>query len=372
MRYRILTVIIPAILLANTAHTAEIYNKNGNQLDFYGYIMGDYHFAKKNDLSTYGDQSNSRFGLKGSTTVNETLKGFGHIEYNQPLGSNQNPFWGSDGEIRLGYAGVTHETYGTLQYGHNWGVMYDVTAYADMLPEFGEDTLGYFSEVSASSPISPDSMFGTGRGDGMLQYRYSYANFDVGLQYLAQSTGVQTDGGGISLQYTFSDLGLTLGSAYNSGGKDMQAIRNLSDTPLAADFNEDTADMWSVGAKYDMNNIYLSAVYAETKNLQPYVDINSNNNFADKTQAYFLTAQYTWDNGITPGIAYAQGKAKNLTGYGDQNYSKYVDLSLTYAINANFTTYVDYKINLLDQNDYTSQNSVLTDNVTAVAMQYAF
>ncbi|MGL5006507.1 MAG: porin [Plesiomonas sp.] len=372
MRYRIFTVIAPAILLAQTAHTAEIYNKDGNQLNLYGYIMGDYHFAKENSVSTYGDQSNSRFGVSGTTIINKELHGFGHVEYNQPISNNQNPYWGSQGSIRLGYAGIAHETYGTLQYGHNWAVMYDIATYADMLPEFGEDTLGYFSEVSSSTPISPDSMFGTGRGAGLLQYRYSYSNFDLGLQYLAQGTGVQAEGGGISLQYTFADIGLTFGAAYNSGGKNMQAIRSLSDTPLAADFNEDNADMWAVGAKYSIDNIYLAAVYAETKNLQPYVDINSDNNFADATQAYFLVAQYTWDNGITPGIAYAQGKAKNLTGYGDQNYSQYIDLSITYLINANFNTYIDYKINLLDSNAYTSQNSILIDNVTAVAVQYTF
>ncbi|MGL4417556.1 MAG: porin, partial [Plesiomonas shigelloides] len=71
-------------------------------------------------------------------------------------------------------------------------------------------------------------------------------------------------------------------------------------------------------------------------------------------------------------IAYAQGKAKSLNGYGDQDYSKYVDLSLNYAINNHFTTYVDYKINLLDNNEYTRQNSVLTDDVVAVAFQYNF
>lgn len=376
MKYNSLAVVLPALLLSSTSYAVELYNKDGNTIDFYGYVMGDYHFSKKNDISTHGDQSNSRFGIKGTTEINPELKGFGHFEYNQPINNNENSFWGEEGEVRLGYAGLTHDTYGTIQYGHNWSVMYDVTQYADMLPEFGEDTLGYFSEVSGSTVIDPDSMFGSGRGNGMLQYRYSYAGFDMGLQYLASSTGVQGEGAGASLQYTFDSVGITLGGAYNAGSKDMQAIRNLENpnggVTLAPDFNESRAHMWALGAKYDLNNIYLSAVYAETNNQQPYVDINNNNNFADKTQAYFLTAQYTFDMGLTPGIAYAQGKAKSLNGYGDQDYSKYVDLSLNYAINNHFTTYVDYKINLLDNNEYTRQNSVLTDDVVAVAFQYNF
>ncbi|BFF85476.1 hypothetical protein KP190043_34370 [Klebsiella pneumoniae subsp. pneumoniae] len=36
MKRNILAVVIPALLVAGAANAAEIYNKNGNKLDFYG------------------------------------------------------------------------------------------------------------------------------------------------------------------------------------------------------------------------------------------------------------------------------------------------------------------------------------------------
>ncbi|MEG7407661.1 porin OmpC, partial [Serratia marcescens] len=38
MKRNLLAVIIPALLLAQAAQAAEIYNKDGNKLDFYGRV----------------------------------------------------------------------------------------------------------------------------------------------------------------------------------------------------------------------------------------------------------------------------------------------------------------------------------------------
>jgi outer membrane pore protein F len=39
MKRNILAVVIPALLVAGAANAAEIYNKNGNKLDFYGKVV---------------------------------------------------------------------------------------------------------------------------------------------------------------------------------------------------------------------------------------------------------------------------------------------------------------------------------------------
>ncbi len=41
MKRNILAVVIPALLVAGAANAAEIYNKNGNKLDFYGKMVGE-------------------------------------------------------------------------------------------------------------------------------------------------------------------------------------------------------------------------------------------------------------------------------------------------------------------------------------------
>lgn len=51
----------------------------------------------------------------------------------------------------------------------------------------------------------------------------------------------------------------------------------------------------------------------------------------------------------------------------------YIDLGATYAFNKNFSSYVDYKINLLDEDSrFYSANGISTDNIVGVGMIYQF
>ena len=46
---------------------------------------------------------------------------------------------------------------------------------------------------------------------------------------------------------------------------------------------------------------------------------------------------------------------------------------LTYYFNKNMSTYVDYKINLLDDNDsFYKDNGISTDNIVALGLVYQF
>ena len=45
MKRNILAVVIPALLVAGAANAAEIYNKNGNKLDFYGKVNAEHDFV---------------------------------------------------------------------------------------------------------------------------------------------------------------------------------------------------------------------------------------------------------------------------------------------------------------------------------------
>ena len=111
-----------------------------------------------------------------------------------------------------------------------------------------------------------------------------------------------------------------------------------------------------MGAKYDANNVYLAAMYAETRNMTPYGE--SDFSIANKTQNFEVTAQYQFDFGLRPEVSYLQSKGKDLAGRtahgarfdgGDADLVKYVSVGTTYYFNKNMSTYVDYKINLLDK-----------------------
>lgn len=52
---------------------------------------------------------------------------------------------------------------------------------------------------------------------------------------------------------------------------------------------------------------------------------------------------------------------------------KYADVGATYYFNKNMSTYVDYKINLLDEDDsFYAANGISTDDIVALGLVYQF
>ncbi|SQA97278.1 Outer membrane pore protein E precursor [Cedecea neteri] len=91
--------------------------------------------------------------------------------------------------------------------------------------------------------------------------------------------------------------------------------------------------------------------------------------FANKNQAFEAIAQYQFDFGLRPSIGYVQSKAKDIEGVGDADLVKYIDVAATYYFNKNMSTFVDYKINQLSDNNKLKLNN---DDVVAVGLVYQF
>ncbi|EPH2692876.1 porin OmpC [Klebsiella aerogenes] len=380
MKRKVLAIMLPALLAAGAAHSAEIYNKNGNKLDLYGKVDGLHYFT--DDASEDGDQTYVRFGLKGETQINDQLTGYGQWEYN--IQANTTEGEGANSWTRLGFAGLKFADYGSLDYGRNYGVIYDVEAWTDVLPEFGGDT------------YTQTDVFMLGRTNGVATYRNSdffglVDGLNFALQYqgnnenagsgectnnggdrkLARENG---DGFGISTSYDFG-MGISFGAAYASSDRTNNQVAASASSAYAGG---DKADAWTVGAKYDANNIYLAAMYAETRNMTSFGKSTSylGGGIANKTQNFEVVAQYQFDDyglPLRPSVAYLQSKGKDLYNSGDKDLVKYVDVGMTYYFNKNMSTYVDYKINLLDEDDYFYRaNGIATDDVVALGLVYQF
>ncbi len=131
----------------------------------------------------------------------------------------------------------------------------------------------------------------------------------------------------------------------------------------------DRAETYTGGLKYDANNIYLAAQYTQTYNATRVGSLG----WANKAQNFEAVAQYQFDFGLRPSLAYLQSKGKNLgRGYDDEDILKYVDVGATYYFNKNMSTYVDYKINLLDDNRFTRDAGINTDDIVALGLVYQF
>ncbi|EFE24091.1 hypothetical protein EDWATA_00864, partial [Edwardsiella tarda ATCC 23685] len=56
----------------------------------------------------------------------------------------------------------------------------------------------------------------------------------------------------------------------------------------------------------------------------------------------------------------------------DGDLVNYVDIGAEYNLNKNMVTYIDYKINLLDDSEFTRTNGVPTDNILGLGLKYRF
>lgn len=373
-----LSAVAVTVMMAGMADAAEVYNKDGNKLDLYGKLDGLHYFSK--DKGDDGDQSYVRSGFKGETQINDQLTGYGQWEYNIQVNHDEDN--GTKGNAtRLAFAGLKFADFGSIDYGRNNGVIYDIGAWTDVLPEFGNDT------------YEDADRFMTGRANGLLTYHNTdffglVDGLNFSLQYQGKNGGdgesnngkdrqaKSQNGDGYGMSVTWEgDAGFGVGAAYSNSSrtKDQRSNEYSSDGKRA--------EVWTGGLKYDANNIYLAATYAQTRNMQ-WADIDQDSRigtdlalnkdagaFLSKTENYEIVAQYMLDFGLQPSIAYLQSKAKDTGKYGDIDLVKYVDVGATYNFNKNMSAYIDYKINLLKDDN---PAGLSTENIVATGLVYEF
>ncbi|WP_278248958.1 porin [Providencia rettgeri] len=370
MKRNILAMVIPALLAAGAANAAEVYNKDGNKLDVYGKVDVRHYFANA-ESGEDGDDSRVRLGVKGDTQITDQLTGFGRFEWETKTNKTEN---NNDNKNRLAYAGLKFADFGSIDYGRNYGVIYDTNAWTDVMPLWGGDTM------------AQSDVFMTSRNRNLLTYRNNNAfgyvdGLSFALQYQGKNTesnksGVSAanpapatgwknahkdngDGYGLSAAYDLG-WGVTLGGGYSNSAR--------TTAQKESDATGKRAQAWNVGGKFDANNVYLAAMYGQTLNTTYF---GSDNEIANKTENVELVAQYLFDFGLKPSIGYNQSKGKNIAG-GNGDIVKYISLGSYYYFNKNMSAVVDYKINLLKDNDFSKDHGLMTDNVVGLGLIYQF
>ena len=381
MKRKVLAILVPALLMAGAANAAEMYNKDGNKVDLYGKVDARHTFS--DNPGDDGDETYVQIGFKGETQITNDLTGYGQWEYKTYANDTEGA--GDKSFNRLAYAGLKFGEYGSFDYGRNYGVVYDVEAWTDMLPVFGGDSYTWTDN------------FMVGRTNGVATYRNNdffglVDGLNFALQYQGANEGANAnedqegtknghkdvrfqngDGFGMSTSYDFSgDLsGLSLGAAYSSSDRtnDQVAYGKAAEQHRVLRVAK-TAEAWTVGAKYDANSVYLAMMYAETRNMTPIGNVG----IANQTQNFEAVAQYQFDFGLRPSLAWVYSKGKDLDGKGfNQDLVNYIDLGMTYSFNKNFSTYVDYKINMLDNDEALyDAYGISTDDIVGVGMTYQF
>lgn len=373
MKLSVLSLLVPALLVAGSASAAEIYNKDGNKLDLFGKVDGLHYFSSNSGQD--GDQSYVRFGFKGETQISDQLTGYGDWEY-QVAANNAESDGSSGNYTRVGFAGLKFDNDGSLDYGRNYGVLYDVAGWTDVLPEFGGDTYG-----------ADNFMFQ--RSSGLLTYRNTdfwglIDGLSVALQYQGKNgSATETNNGRDVLGQNGDGYGMSatydLGQGFSLGGAMFSSLRTTDQNNYTESGNHilgngSRAVAYTGGLKYDANDIYLAAMFTRSYNATRFGDSSKSTAFgyADKANNFEMVAQYQFDFGLRPSLAYVTSRGSDVEKYGSQNLKKYIDVGATYYFNKNMSTYVDYQINLLKDNQFTQDANINTDNIVGLGLVYQF
>ena len=341
MKRNLLAIAIPALLVAGAANASiEVWNKDGNKLNINGRVYAlNYLGDTKNDIDGEGDKTSARLGFTGETQVTDSLSGYGRAEWETKAGSD------SFKETRYAFAGLNFGQYGSFDYGRNDGVLKAITAYTDVLPEFGgnasDNNLYVLSARTNAVATYRNSGF-YGLVDG-LDFAVQYGDSKENSSYV----GYYKEAFGLNAQYTILDTGLSIGGGYAT-------------TTKAGD--DERINTYMAGVKYEAYNLYLGALYSHTKHDDA------------KVKGFELVAQYGFDfevGRLTPSVAYIQHKGTDYWG-GTDYHSKYVEVGVQYDFNKNLTAVVDYKINLLDDGKDYNYTKADTKNTLALGLIYQF
>ncbi len=336
MKRNLLAIAIPALLVAASANASiEVWNKDGNKVDFYGRVKAANNITDRGQVGE-GDDTSARLGMSGQTQITDSLTGYGRWEYEAKAGKD------SHNEVRYAFAGLNFGDLGSFDYGRNDGVVKAITAYTDVLPQFGGDAANndwhvLSARTKAVATYRNNNFFG-------LSDDFSFA-----LQYADNGDNSNTkdaihsgsrEAYGANAQWRIFDTGLTAGAAY---------ARSASSY-----YRHST---WTAGLKYENYDLYLGANYFQSK-LKNRVDYRDGTEDL-KVKGFELVAQYGFDlevGRLTPSLAYVQHKvSSDHSRYYDHSSSsplvKYVSLGATYDLNKNFSAIVEYKFNLLDRKD---------------------
>ncbi|WP_336749718.1 porin [Pantoea vagans] len=354
------------LLLPSISYSAVVYNKDGNLFDLYGKLVAKEIYVEDSS-HTRKEAGFGSIGFKGQTQISSNLTGFGQWEYRAYTNAAEDDTQTT--ETRLAFAGLKYQGLGSVDYGYNNGILYDVGSLTDMAPSW--------SAMTWTGSLNKNFM--NSRSEGVLTFRsndllglYDKISVGVQLQGKNETNSVYTANGngiGYSLGYEITD-GLKLIGAYSNSSRTSEQRE---------DGKGNRAESWAVGAKYDANRIYLATLYSETRNTTR-TGSTGLAGFANKTSNFEFLAQYLLESGFRPSVGWFHTRGYDLTPVGsfnggDADLANYIELGVSYNFNPNFRVYIDYYINLLDEGTaYVKQVGGLNgnDNMTALNMSYYF
>ncbi|QOL25680.1 porin [Thalassotalea sp. LPB0316] len=336
------------LVFASHAMAIEIYSDSSKSVVMGGYFDVGYIQTKDRNEITDGF---SRLNLNFTQDLSDGWQSVAMLEWGITLASDpsfglilsgdQLRPQGNQGDsvwLRLGYVGVSHDTYGSFTVGKQWGSLYQVAAVTDVLPMFGGMASGTYNFATDGY------LSGTGRADKALQYNNQLGNLTVSAQIQVMEESIEIGGentlinnGYINFDTNYG-IGLTYKLPYKFG---VGAGFNTGEVTIENNTKQFTADdriatFHVTYGKFNQPGLYVAALYSKMENHEA----TNVNQLMEKSVGKEAVVAYKFDNNVTLTSGYNDLADKS----GDSQYNmSFRSVGLTYEWSKNFWIYADKK-----------------------------
>ncbi|BDA61161.1 porin [Shewanella xiamenensis] len=235
------------------------------------------------------------------------------IVYNNRFESVQDEFFYN----RLGYAGISHDKYGTITIGKQWGAWYDVVYNTNYGFVWDGNAAGVYTFNKDDGAVN-----GVGRGDKTVQYRNSLGDFSFAVQSQLKNNSFYTcdieniteeaceaewnagkkEAQQVTYDYTYGGSvtykatdKLSLMAGVNRGEFDI-AYGN-GDQKTAVDLIYGVGATWG---DFDKNGLYVAANVHKEENH----DTDNIGRLIKDAYGVETLVSYKFDNGLRPFVSY--------------------------------------------------------------------
>ncbi|MDN3652077.1 porin [Thalassotalea ponticola] len=329
--------------LYSTSHAVEIYKDNQTSVNTHGYLRVTYEDNAAGEAFT---DSGSRWGFKVNRELAYGWQGRLVTEWAMTfersrsfavdfIGNDANVAIGDAGETissRLGYIEFTHDDWGRIGLGKQWGVYYDIAGGTDLLHYYGGSALGVY-KLGADGGLS-----GTGRAERAITWRKSYNNLNIGLLYQPQDEEII--------------LNFPRCRDIEEDNPNFEQCNNLDGQSLGT-----IGTGYGISLSYQFDMIWLGATY-NTSNVD---GSNSLNDFGlsgeiDDTMQAFMIKYGTFNKGLYVAAGIAEGENHEIDNTGKYFDSRGVEVLIKYQFAERFWFYGG--INHLESRDNTTQYEI--------------
>ncbi|GEM78826.1 porin [Vibrio superstes] len=331
MNKKIIALAVAAAAFGTQASAVELYNNDGSTFSIGGHVSisakGNSDVGSNTDLISNSPRINFNATQDLGNGFTADAKGEYSINY---LNGGEESF-----TTRLGYIGVSHDTFGRAVGGTQWSPYYDVAGIADMPIAFANDFL-----------YDNHGALGTGRAEGMVSYRNGIElgenmALNGGIAIQDSQTGFDTRGQ-VTLALDISDF--MVGYAYNTGDRDVGLT------------SKEEAVSHVISAKYGSygNGLYVAGVYS----MNEYMHTTANYNIdkfsgpvLDDSNGIEFIAAYAFANSLNLSINYEAVESNDKAVVDGTVYSQ-MAFQAEYNITPSFVTFAGYQLDLgNDQNE---------------------